>query len=137
MSILFVFLMFLVILALSYSRRRKERPSTAVQPQSWERLWAPRIARASGLEVPEGYSFPPCHTWLAREGRKNARVGLDSFATNSFGKIDRIEVIGLDRWVRQGQKLMTVTGVGPDAELHRARGARKLLEKHRVIGLFL
>ena len=43
------------------------------------------------------------------EGRQNARVGIDAFAGNLFGKIDSIEIADLNRWVRQGQKLCTVT----------------------------
>ena len=38
----------------------------------------------------------------------NARIGIDSFATNLIGKIDRIDVLGVSRWVRQGQRLVTL-----------------------------
>ena len=48
------------------------------------------------------------------EGRQNARVGIDAFAANLFGKIDSIEVADLNRWVRQGQKLCTVTQRRPE-----------------------
>ena len=36
------------------------------------------------------------------------RVGLDSFAANVLGKIDHIDVVSPNRWIRQGQRLMTI-----------------------------
>ncbi|MBZ5719560.1 MAG: glycine cleavage system protein H [Acidobacteriia bacterium] len=106
MSILFVLLMFLLIISISYFRRPEERP--AVKPEFWAAPQAPRIEREYGFEIPQGYCFHPGHTWVLKEAPETARVGLDSFASNLLGKIDRIEVAGLNRWVRQGQKLMTV-----------------------------
>src|SRR5581483_11498782 len=69
----------------------------------------PRMRLELGFEIPKDYAFHPGLTWAIDEGRQNARVGLDSFAANVLGKVDRIEVAGVNRWVRQGQKLMTVT----------------------------
>ncbi len=51
------------------------------------------------------------------EGRQNARVGIDAFAGNLFGKIDSIEIADLNRWVRQGQKLCTVTRDGQSIDM--------------------
>jgi glycine cleavage system H lipoate-binding protein len=67
------------------------------------------MVRDLGFDIPRGYCFHPGHTWVLDEGRQNARVGLDGFAANLVGKIDRIEVPGLDRWVRQGQKIWSIT----------------------------
>lgn len=106
MSILFVLLMFLLIMTISYFRQ-PEAP--AAQPPIWARPQAPRMARDLGFEIPQGFCFHPGHTWVSKESPESARVGMDSFATNLLGKIDRIEVVGPNRWVRQGQKLMTIT----------------------------
>jgi len=46
-----------------------------------------------------------------------ARVGVDKFATNLMGNIDHVEVCGTNRWVRQGQKLVTLTANGTTLEL--------------------
>lgn len=107
MSILFVLLTFLLILSIMYFRR-PESPALAVQPATSQKMTAPKMIRAAGLEVPENYSFHPGHTWVHDEGRQNARVGIDAFAGNLFGKIDAIELADLNRWVRQGQKLCTL-----------------------------
>lgn len=116
MSILFVLLTFLLILTVSYLYRREEttvatRPAVSPAPK------VPRMQREYGFEVPRGYCFHPGHTWVLDEGRQMARVGIDSFAANILGKIDRIEVVGLNRWVRQGQKLMTVTHDGSSVDM--------------------
>jgi glycine cleavage system H lipoate-binding protein len=110
MTILFVLLTFLIILSITYYTKRSQpviRPALMVG-----RPAAPRMTRDMGFEIPNGYCFHPGHTWVMDEGRQNARVGMDSFAANLIGKIDRIEVAGLNRWVRQGQKVWSVTRDG-------------------------
>jgi glycine cleavage system H lipoate-binding protein len=105
MSILFVLLMFLLIMSISYLRQPQEQ---AARPEAWK-AQTPRIGRELGFEIPQGYCFHPGHTWVMKESTENARVGVDSFATNLLGKIDHIDVVGPNRWVRQGQKLMTIS----------------------------
>ena len=105
MSILIVLLMFLLVMSISYFRTRHEVPE---QPEVFAGPQAPRLQRAFGFSIPESYCFHPGHTWVMKEGGENARVGIDSFAANLMGKIDRIEVAGLNRWVRQGQKLVSI-----------------------------
>ncbi len=112
MSILFVLLTFLLIMSITYFRRRNELPAVQAKEEAWSRPAAPRIAKDLGFDVPQGYAFHPGHTWMLDEGRQNARVGIDAFTANLLGNIDRIEIAGLNRWVRQGQKLMTITS-GP------------------------
>ncbi len=116
MSILFVLLTFLLIMSITYFVRRPQ-PAAAVQPPVFPQPVAPGMTRETGFEVPKGYCFHPGHTWVLDEGRQNARIGLDSFGAGLLGKIDRVEVVGLNRWVRQGQKLCTVTRDGVAVEL--------------------
>lgn len=106
MSILFVLLMFLLVMSISYFRSRGE--VAAHQPEVWAGPSAPRLQREYGFSIPEGYCFHPGHTWVLKEDGENARVGVDSFALNLIGKIDRIDVLGSSRWVRQGQKLVSL-----------------------------
>jgi glycine cleavage system H protein len=104
-SILFVLLMFLLILTVSYFRTRKE---IAVRADEWANPPAPQIEREYGFSIPQGYSFHPAHTWVLGESGENTRIGIDSFATSLLGQVDHIDVVGLNRWIRQGQKFMTV-----------------------------
>lgn len=106
MSILFVLLMFLLVMSISYFRSHGE--IVAQRPEVWTGPPAPRLQREYGFSIPEGYCFHPGHTWVRKEDGENARVGIDSFAANLVGKIDHIDVLGSSRWVRQGQRLVTL-----------------------------
>ncbi len=117
MSILFVLLTFLVVISITYMMRREEQPGEARVADPWARMEAPSISRELGFEIPKDFCFHPGHTWVRDEGRQNGRIGMDALATKILGKIDRIEVAGLNRWVRQGQKLMTITREGQTIDL--------------------
>lgn len=114
MSILFVLLMFLLILAASYLRSHGQLPA---KPEVWVGPQAPRIEREYGFAIPQGYSFHPGHTWVISEGGENTRVGVDSFAASLMGKIDRVDVVSPNRWIRQGQRLMTLVSGDQSVDL--------------------
>jgi glycine cleavage system H lipoate-binding protein len=107
MSIGWAVAILLLMLAVFYFRRRQAaRVATLLRSE-------PPPAQAqpvSALELPAGYYFHPSHTWMAEDGTAMARVGLDGFAANLIGNVKHIAVVGEQRWVRQGQKLMTVAG---------------------------
>ena len=115
MSILFVLLTFLLVMTATYFLRGgKEAP---LEQPAWPDLPAPEVVRERGFDVPKGYSFHPGHAWVLDEGRQNARIGLDAFGSTLLGKVDRVETMPLNRWVRQGQKLCTITRQGCTVEL--------------------
>lgn len=116
MSILFVLLTFLIVITVTYFLRR-DQPAMSVQAEVMPMAGAPFISKEQGFDVPRGYCFHPGHMWVLDEGRQNARIGLDSFGANLFGKIDRVEVVGLNRWVRQGQKVCTIAHDGTTVDL--------------------
>jgi glycine cleavage system H protein len=116
MSILFVLLMFLLVMSINYFCFRT-REQVIAQPQAWTGPQPVRMQREYGFSIPEDYCFHPGHTWVLKEGGENARVGIDSFAANLLGTIEHIDVIGLNRWVRQGQKLVTIRSGGQNFEL--------------------
>jgi glycine cleavage system H protein len=111
MSILFVLLTFLVVISVNYLWFR---PAQAVPLTAYPSISppAPVMTHQAGFSIPQHYCFHPGHTWVLREGPEDARVGLDSFTAELIGKIERIEVAKPDRWVRQGQKLITIHGAG-------------------------
>ncbi len=116
MSILFVLLTFLIVITVTYFLRR-DQPAIAIQVEAFPGVKPPLMTKEQGFDVPRGYCFHPGHMWVLDEGRQNARIGLDSFGAHLVGKIDRIEVVGLNRWVRQGQKVCTITRDGVAADL--------------------
>lgn len=111
MSILFATLTFALAIILVYLLTRQ--PQTVAVLRRWKPRPSPPFLQSNfELELPRGYCFHPCHTWAVNDRWELIRVGLDNFATTLFGKIDHVDVLRLNRWVRQGQKLMTITGAG-------------------------
>lgn len=107
MSILFVLLMFLLIISVRYFIEPKVQPT--LEPDIVARPQSQLVKREYGFEIPQGFCFHLGHTWVMKEGTDDARVGVDKFVTNLMGNIDHIDVRGADRWVRQGQKLITLS----------------------------
>jgi glycine cleavage system H lipoate-binding protein len=116
MSILFVLLTFLLILTVMYFRRPQQE-ADVLQVAPAKTIAPPLILKQAGFEIPQDYCFHPGHTWAVDQGRQNARVGVDSFASNLFGKVDSIELAELNRWVRQGQPLCTIMRDGRSVDL--------------------
>jgi glycine cleavage system H lipoate-binding protein len=116
MSILFVLLTYIVIISINYMWFR---PPAAIptSPAIVVRPLNPIMTKQFGFSIPEGYCFHPGHTWVNREGGEQVRVGIDSFAADLVGKIDQIEVTAPNRWVRQGQRLMTLRADGVSLDL--------------------
>lgn len=115
MSILFVLLMFLLIISVRYFIEPKVQPG--LEPEIMAKPQAPRVKREYGFEIPQDYCFHLGHTWVMKEGADDARVGVDKFVANLMGKIDHIDVCGANRWVRQGQKIVTLTSGGTSVDL--------------------
>ena len=107
MSILFVLLTFLVVISVNYFMFRPG-PALPATPERNISPPAPVMTKEYGFSIPQGYSFHPGHTWVMRESQDDVRVGLDSFTSELLGTIDHIDVVKNDRWIRQGQRLMTL-----------------------------
>ena len=115
MSILFVLLMFLLVISVRSFVEPKSLP--ALEPENMAKPQPPLVKREYGFEIPQGYCFHLGHTWVMKEDADDARVGVDQFVTNLLGKIDHIDVCGANRWVRQGQKLISLTCHGTTVDL--------------------
>jgi glycine cleavage system H lipoate-binding protein len=107
MSIGWAVALVLLMLAVFFFHRRQAAQVAALMPSEAPH---PHPQPICGLELPSGYYFHPGHTWMTEQGKAAARVGLDGFVANLLGSVQHIAVVGEQRWVRQGQKLMTLTG---------------------------
>jgi glycine cleavage system H lipoate-binding protein len=108
MHLLFVWLIFgffLLFLTYLYFRLEQTEPAT---PWHAREAYVPASAPECSMAIPQGYGFHLGHTWVLRDGGESARIGIDGFAANLLGKIEQVDVVGLNRWVRQGQRLMTL-----------------------------
>jgi glycine cleavage system H lipoate-binding protein len=116
MTVLLILATFIVFLTIDYlySRRRAVQPVTEVAEK---KTWQLRPGIVAGFELPENLSYHPGHSWALDESPNLMRVGLDDFAARLIGKVERIALPQRGRWVRQGQKLMTVYRDGVQAEV--------------------
>lgn len=119
MAILLALVTFLLFIAISYLLGEKEArvEVLAPRPAKWKPLPQPAMVAESGVEMPKGYRFHIGHAWALEEGRETARLGIDGFAANLMGKIERIELPRLNRWVEQGQKIWTVVSDGVSLDM--------------------
>jgi glycine cleavage system H lipoate-binding protein len=118
MTVLLILATFIVFLTIDFFYARKRAPQP-VKVAAREPVMAPRLQPAvvAGFELPENLRYHPGHTWALSESPNLARVGLDDFAVRLIGKIERITLPQRDRWVRQGQTLLTVYRDGGKAEI--------------------
>lgn len=107
MSILFTLVTFLLFVTISYLRYSKAEAAKAPQV-AFSGVRRLEMIRELGFEIPKDYAFQPGHTWAAAENGQQARVGVDSFAATLLGKVEAVDAGELNRWVRQGQKVMTL-----------------------------
>jgi glycine cleavage system H lipoate-binding protein len=113
--VLFTFVVFLVIEHF-YSKRRGLQPALQTAPgrSIGEALQAARLLPSvvAGFKVPENVRFHPGHTWALNESPILVRAGIDDFAAKLTGKIDSITLPQRGQWVRQGQKIWSLTRAG-------------------------
>ncbi len=117
MSILFALVTFLLFVTVSYLRSTSRQPISVTKSAWPAETPAPEMMQVGGFEVPKGYCFHLGHTWAATEGSQHARVGLDTFAANLIGPIESVELPGLNRWVRQGQRVCKLAAGDTTVEL--------------------
>src|SRR5579875_1373429 len=117
MAVLLVLATFLVLIVVDYFVSRKKPAPTARVEQLPKA--APLLSSASveGVMVPDQLRYHPGHTWIFEERPQMARVGIDALAVKVIGPIDKIELPKTGRWVRQGQKTLTLWSAGEKVEM--------------------
>ncbi len=80
---------------------------------------APRImpSLVNGFKVPDNVRYHPGHTWALSESPNLVRVGMDDFAGKLAGKIEAISLPQRGQWIRQGQKIWSVTRDGQKVDM--------------------
>ncbi|HKT87121.1 MAG TPA: glycine cleavage system protein H [Candidatus Sulfotelmatobacter sp.] len=117
MTVLMVLLTFAIFLLIDYVRTQKFAKQPAVQ--AVRRETAPRVVPAlvAGFQVPENVRYHAGHTWALSESHDMVRVGMDDFASKLVGKIESIALPQRGRWVRQGQKIWTISRDGKSVDM--------------------
>jgi glycine cleavage system H protein len=117
MTVILVLLTFTIFLMIDYARGEKlaKQPATRAAAQET----APRVVPAlvAGFQVPENVRYHSGHTWALSESQDLIRVGMDDFASKLVGKIETIALPQRGRWVRQGQKIWTISRDGKSVDM--------------------
>jgi len=117
MTVILVLLTFVMFLLIDHFHSRK----ALVQPvlQVAQREAPPRLAPGlvGGFQVPEKLRYHPGHTWALSESPSLVRVGLDEFAAQLTGKLERIALPQRGQWIRQGQKIWTLHRDGTTVDM--------------------
>lgn len=86
------------------------RPAAAVYP----RLAANVVG---GFALPENLSYHVGHTWAVAEAPQLVRVGADELAAKTAGHLSAIDLPERGKWVRQGQKIVSMHRDGREIAL--------------------
>lgn len=71
----------------------------------------------AGFDVRDNLRYHPGHTWALAESPELVRVGADDFTAKLAGTPDRITIPERGQWVRQGQKIISLTRDGHELDL--------------------
>jgi glycine cleavage system H protein len=116
MTVLLVVLTIAIFLAIDYVRTRKAA-KTALNAVKGGATVVARPDYVAGFALPANLQYHPGHTWALRESPTMVRIGIDDFATRLIGKAENIVLPKRGQWIRQGQRIFTVTKDGEQAEL--------------------
>lgn len=110
MTVLLILATFAIFLTIDffYSRKHAPRPVVAFRARRVPELQPGIVA---GFALPDNLRSHPGHTWALEEGPKFVRLGLDDFAAKLIGRADRITLPQRGRWVRQGIRWSSSTGM--------------------------
>ena len=116
MTVLLVLSTFVVFILIDFllSRNKVVATDTATEGVGTP-VWDPNYVE--GFLVPDRFQYHPGHSWVLRERKRLARVGLDEFGAALVGRIERIELPKPGTWIRQGQKAFSFFRDGQKTEV--------------------
>lgn len=113
MVVLLVILTVLCFITVEIAIRRKEKSRAAAEAATAAGRFVPgRLA----YEVPGGLFLHSGHTWAKIEPSGHVHVGIDAFAREILGKVDRFELPPEGKRLRQGEPAFTAVQSGKRIE---------------------
>lgn len=116
MTVLLVLFTFGAFILIDWLLSRKKIAEAAAEPEAESTLaWNPDYVE--GFLVPDRFQYHPGHSWVLKERKKVARVGVDEFAAALLGHIEKVELPRPGTWLRQGQKAFAFYRNGEKTEV--------------------
>jgi glycine cleavage system H protein len=112
MTVLLLLATFLTFALIDYILSRKQAPKLAKAEAPAPAAPFLQPAYVDGFAVPEQLRYHQGHSWLYRERKNLARVGVDEFAAVLAGKVEKLELPRPGQWIRQGQTAWSITRQG-------------------------
>jgi glycine cleavage system H protein len=113
--LLVTFLVFVMIDVVMNYRRAPKVARQAVPAATPAAFLQPSVV--DGFQVPAELRYHLGHTWLYRERKNVARIGVDEFGAALAGHIESLELPRPGTWIRQGQKAWTLVRNGERVEM--------------------
>lgn len=117
MTVILVLLTFVGFILLDWLLEEKPAAATIPEAAVVHAKAAPTLDSVEGFHTPLHVRYHPGHTWVLRERKNFARVGMDEFAAALSGQIEKIELPRAGQWIRQGQRVIGVMRSGERVEL--------------------
>ena len=116
MTVLLVLSTFVIFILIDFVLSRNKVVATDVAAEDvGAAAWDPNYVE--GFLVPDRFQYHPGHSWVLRERKRLARVGLDEFGAALAGRIERVELPKPGTWLRQGQKAFSFFRNGEKTEV--------------------
>ena len=109
--VLFTFATFLLIDHFFSKKPVVVQPAVIAAAAKTEKARPPVPGLMGGFTFPENLRYHPGHTWALSESPSLVRVGMDDFASKLIGKVDRMTLPQRGQWIRQGQKIATISAM--------------------------
>ena len=116
MTVILVLSTFVVFILIDFVLSRNKVVQTEEEyAAAGAAVWDPNYVE--GFLVPDKFQYHPGHSWVLRERKRLARVGVDEFAAALMGRIERVELPKPGTWLRQGQKAFSFYRDGEKTEV--------------------
>jgi len=114
MTVVLVLVTFLIFALVDYFLSRGKVPRLAVEAT---RAPATEPVIFDGFAVSGKVRYHPGHAWCLRERKHLERVGVDQFAANLAGSVEKIELPRPGQWIRQGQRAWAFSRNGEKVDM--------------------
>lgn len=84
------------------------------------------------IAAPKGLMYDKTHNWLFMQTDGNIKIGIDDFIHHIIGKIDKVQLLEVGKFITKGEPYLSIYCLGKQIEL-RAPISGKIINSNAVI----